>query len=382
MKLFAFHLLNDYSGSPKVLSQLIKGWVAERMDVTVVTCSGRQGFLSDIEGARYMYYPYRWRANPLWRLINLFASQFALITKMWRQVQPGDIVYINTVLPFGAAILGKLKTCRVVYHVHETSMKPKLLKRFLFGLIKWAADDVIYVSKYLSQKEPVHGPRLHTLHNALDASFYKTAYEHMKQNPQRKNVLMICSLKAYKGVFEFLDLASLNPNMCFRLVVNASQGDIDAFFKMHKIPANMRIYPTQTNTHPFYSWADVVLNLSRPDGWIETFGLTMLEAMAYELPVLGPDVGGITELIEPGVNGFTCDSRNIVGLSEKLNRILGNETTYTNMRQASRIKCASFSERAFIAGNLNILFGKTETGIYSQNWKRNNHTSPVATECE
>ena len=43
MKIFAFHLLNDYSGSPKVLMQLIKGWTKNNLDVHLVTCKGRNG---------------------------------------------------------------------------------------------------------------------------------------------------------------------------------------------------------------------------------------------------------------------------------------------------------------------------------------------------
>jgi hypothetical protein len=48
MRVIAIHLLNDYSGSPKVLMQLLKGWTKNEFETHLFTCGGREGFLSDI----------------------------------------------------------------------------------------------------------------------------------------------------------------------------------------------------------------------------------------------------------------------------------------------------------------------------------------------
>ncbi len=117
-------------------------------------------------------------------------------------------------------------------------------------------------------------------------------------------VLMICSLKVYKGVDEFLELAKKNPSYIFKLVVNATEKVIQEYFKGREIPKQLIIYPTQTDTHPFYQEASVILNLSHPDLWVETFGLTILEGMRYGLPAIVAPVGGVTELVEDNKNGF------------------------------------------------------------------------------
>jgi hypothetical protein len=54
MKIYAFHLLNDYSGSPKVLRQTTwrKDWIQNGIECHIVTCSGREGFLSEIKGGK------------------------------------------------------------------------------------------------------------------------------------------------------------------------------------------------------------------------------------------------------------------------------------------------------------------------------------------
>ncbi len=354
MRIFACHLLNDYSGSPKVLMQLIKGWRKNNLDVTIFTCSGRTGFLSNLP-AEYIYYWYKWSANPFLRLINFAVSQALLFIKIWRAAQKEDVVYANTVLPFGATIAGKLKNCKVICHIHETSVKPQVLKKFLFSIVKSCASEVIYVSEFLSQQEKLPDVRSHVLHNAIEDSFFARASSATLNDRERKNVLMVGSLKVYKGVSEFVSLARLNPHFNFRLVVNASQPEITGFFKQCELPCNLVIYPTQTCTHRFYRWADIVLNLSRPDAWVETFGLTILEGMAYSLPAIIPPVGGITELVEEDVNGALVDCRDLSALSQKLNDILTNRELYRNMQRNALSKLFQFRENVFIEKNITIL---------------------------
>lgn len=351
MKLFAFHLLNDYSGSPKVLKQTLQGCVNKGIEVTVVTSAGRTGFLSNLNGVKYVYFPYRWAANPWLRLIYLLWSQCMLILKMWFKVKRHDILYVNTVLPFGAAILGWLKGCRVTYHLHETSMKPLLLKKFLFGLMKLTASDIVYVSTYLSAQEPVHKIPTHVVYNAIETTFFEQAQAYLKtaETRTRNRVLMVCSLKEYKGIYEYVALSKRFPEYLFTLVVNAGANEVEAFEAAVKAPANLRVYPTQTNLHPFYQRADVVVNLSRPDMWVETFGLTVIEAMAYGLPVIVPPVGGIAELVEHGQNGYRCDSRNGEELVLLLHRILANDDIYQHMNQEALKRISLFNESHFIS---------------------------------
>ena len=357
MRIFAFHLLNDYSGSPKVLMQLLKAWVRHDIPATVVTCSGRTGFLSDIPGVQYSYYWYRWAANPLLRLINLTISQLLLFFSLLFTVKKDDILYINTVLPFGAALLGKVRGCRVIYHIHETTIKPPILKRFLFAWVRWAAHDIVYVSDYLRTQEEIPGKNVHILYNAIENEFLEKAITRRSDKTAAYHVLMVCSLKAYKGVNEFVALAGLHPEKMFRLVVNAGQAEIDQYFKTTVLPRNLQLYPTQTDLHPFYAWADVVLNLSRPDGWVETFGLTVIEGMAYGLPAIVPPVGGITELIEEGINGFQADSRQLDQLSEKLSRLGVDRILYASMRNKALHNIQRYSEDVFEQCSLHILRG-------------------------
>lgn len=342
-KIFAFHLLNDRSGSPKVLSQLIKGWVAAHCEVHLYTSLHQDGFLSNLEGVQYHAGWYRFRANPWLRLVFYTLSQFILMVKMFGRLQKGDLVYVNTVLPFGAAWLGKLKGCRVVYHIHESTVSPAVLKWFLFKTVAWTASDIINVSKYVQKAHGITTVPNHLAYNAVEDDYLaQVARPEKTGKPAR--VLMVCSLKAYKGVFEFLQLACDNPDYTFRLVLNATPEAITAFFANSELPANLTLFPAQKNLHPFYQWADVVLNLSRPDGWIETFGLTIIEGMAYGLPAIVPPVGGILEVVEDGVTGFSVDSREQTQLNMRLRALLDDPAFYASCARAALQRVALFRE--------------------------------------
>lgn len=354
MKIYAFHLLNDYSGSPKVLMQLVKGWTKSGIDVTVVTCSGREGFLSHLDQVHYVEYWYRWAANPFLRLINLTLSQVIVVARLVTVIKKNDIVYINTVLPFGAAFLGMLKGCRIIYHIHETSMKPPLLKRFLFGVMKWSASDVIYVSKYLSEQEQVKNKRTHILYNAIEDTFLMESKKSVRPDRNPQHILMVCSLKSYKGVDEFFHLAQLHPALRFQLVVNASQKDIEGYIKEKQLAPNLTIFPVQQNLHPFYKWADIVVNLSHPDKWIETFGLTIIEGMAYGLPAIVPPAGGITEIVTDGENGYWADPRDLQFLSDRLRKLCTPEV-YFPMRKKAAERMNTYREKLLMNQSFAIL---------------------------
>ena len=54
----------------------------------------------------------------------------------------------------------------------------------------------------------------------------------------------------------------------------------------------------------------------------ESFGLSALEAMASSVPVISSNAGGLPELVQDGVSGYTCDIGDVNAMSEKAIEIL------------------------------------------------------------
>jgi glycosyltransferase involved in cell wall biosynthesis len=76
--------------------------------------------------------------------------------------------------------------------------------------------------------------------------------------------------------------------------------------------------PTQSQLRELYSQCDVWLCASRSEG----FGLPTLEAMACRCPAVSTRVGGATDLIEDGRQGFLVDVEDSEALSKRLIQIL------------------------------------------------------------
>ena len=118
-----FHLFNDYSGSPQVLRTVIEGLLKKGYNVDLVTSRG--GVLDELEGKenlRMRQYNYRFARNKLVRCMRYAWVQlqvfFIALGYMFRK---DTVIYINTILPIGAAIGGRLACKKVVYHYHENA---------------------------------------------------------------------------------------------------------------------------------------------------------------------------------------------------------------------------------------------------------------------
>jgi glycosyltransferase involved in cell wall biosynthesis len=68
----------------------------------------------------------------------------------------------------------------------------------------------------------------------------------------------------------------------------------------------------------------------------ETFSLTILEALAMGKPVVASDVGGTSEMIVDGVNGFLVPPRDSDGLAQSLKRLIEDRALLSELGERAR----------------------------------------------
>ena len=347
------HLLNDRSGSPRVLCSAIASLRLEQDRLRLFVGSDGSGCLdgAGIETIRYWYRrtPYR-----LLTLIAYLTSQLALMNRLFRarDIDRDALIYVNTLLPFGAALYGWMTGRRVVYHLHEVSVSPAPLKWFLTSIARRTARSLIYVSDFHLDCLPIAGVPARTVHNALDEVLLARATEspYSYRRDEVFRVLMLASLRDYKGVPEYLALAkelSKRPDIHLDLVANEDEAAIRRYFAGTSVQSNLTIHPRTDDPAAYYGKASLVLNLSRPDQCVETFGLTLLEAMAFGVPVIAPPVGGPAELVRDGHEGFLIDCRNTEDLASKVLQLADDEGLCLTLSEAARRRATCFSPAAF-----------------------------------
>lgn len=333
MKIVSFHLYNDYSGSPKVLHEVLSGMRDSGIEVELITSRG--GILDRLKdkGVKFRNYSYTFSPRAIVTIMRYAGVQARTFFMALRYASDKDVVfYINTILPVAPALAGKLTGKKVIYHYHENAFIKSRFYKVLAGLMERLADKIICVSRYqasfLSAQDKVT-----VIPNSLNPDFV----ERVKPDPEaafkRKNVLMLSSLKEYKGTMEFINLAGQLHEFNFTLVINDTQSEIDQWLKSKNLnpSANLTIHPRTDDVAGFYNRASLVLNLSNPDLVIETFGLTATEAMSCALPVIVPEVGGIAEMVEEGINGYHIDCRNTEKLKATITALLTDRERYLSM---------------------------------------------------
>lgn len=94
---------------------------------------------------------------------------------------------------------------------------------------------------------------------------------------------------------------------------------------------NITIMSRQNDVSTFYRQSSVVLNLSDKNRFIETFGMTALEAMTAGLPVIVPTEGGIAEMVKDGVNGYKIDVQRLDSIADCLRNMLSDRALYREL---------------------------------------------------
>jgi D-inositol-3-phosphate glycosyltransferase len=84
----------------------------------------------------------------------------------------------------------------------------------------------------------------------------------------------------------------------------------------------IRLVPVTPDVGDWYGLSDLLVCASD----VESLPRTVLEAMAWELPVLATSVFGLPELIADGETGWLCPERDVEALAAALDRVLGIPT--------------------------------------------------------
>lgn len=333
--IICFHLFNDYSGSPKVLKMVLEGLLQKGYQVNLVSSKG--GVLDELlhyENLRKHSFPYRFSNSPAVTMLRYCVIQLYTFLLALRWLFCKDVVfYINTLLPVGPALAGRIMGKRVLYHYHENAFVKGAFYKTLAVAMQKLAHDIICVSAYqasfLKRKE-----RVTVIPNALSQGFMNRLHPDSEAAFNRKTVLMLSSLKEYKGTREFIELANKLPQYNFVLVINDTRENIDKYLESNNlinIRSDLAIHSRQKDVISFYNQATLVLNLSDKQRFVETFGLTVLEAMTTGLPVIVPTEGGITEMVEDGVNGYKIDVQELEQIGECIHAILSDKESYIRL---------------------------------------------------
>lgn len=343
------HLLNDFSGSPRIINEKIAAYNALGEECFVIT-NDDCGFIRP--PGRFRFVAYRKHRSRLRWSIALLLWHLQVFWLVLRFARRGDVVHASTMLSAPHLVAARWKRARAVIHLMEIRVSPNFHKRVLCAIIAAFADRIVYLSRYV---EDILGFRFdniphHITYPCVDRTIVDAARAQDSvagTATQDFTVGMVCSMIWHKGYREFVALSQLCPDVSFVLVLNGDAGAFATEFPDATRPSNLSVHFNVPRISDVLRNFDLLISLTRREGWIETFGLTLVEGMTFSLPVIAPNVGAPREFVIDGVNGYLMDEADLPAIAGRIRDIRADPVLYAAMRTSAHETAARFTPARF-----------------------------------
>ena len=170
----------------------------------------------------------------------------------------------------------------------------------------------------------------------------------------RKVVGFVGKLKTGKGVLTLLDAFAKLPDDSVLLMVGDGHlhDEIDVIAKSRGIRDRLFLAGSvrHSDTPQYYRLMDVCVLPSQTEGrWKESFGRTLIEAMACGVPVIGSSSGAIPETINSA--GLIFPEKNPDQLANRIRELLHDQKLHSACKRAGLARARDFSWEAIAEKN-------------------------------
>jgi N-acetyl-alpha-D-glucosaminyl L-malate synthase BshA len=272
-----------------------------------------------------------------------------------------DLIHMHYAIPHSvSAYLARemLKPTRylpVVTTLHGTDITlvgrdPSFLPITRFGIEK--SDAVTAISNYL--RDATHetfctGCDIQVIYNFIDSDYYRREPSESVRNSLAPNgekiILHVSTFRPIKRITDCIEIVARikaleigsGSQSGVRLVMcgdGPERADAEALAAKLGIADSVTFVgkQPQSQVREYLSVADLLLLPSQS----ESFGLTALEAMACEVPVIATRVGGIPELVEDKGCGYLFEIGDVDGMAAASLRVLSEDAERERLGKRGR----------------------------------------------
>lgn len=351
-------------GGERSLLDILDGLGASGYNVVVTTPDGIYGeYLRALQQRSTMVVEFRhgwWRNNTpvAEHVVAMFASVIA---------KHGiDAVHANTIMLREPLAAARRMGIPAVVHVRELIAHDAALmdligaspERIVAAVVE-AADWIIANSEATAESFSKAGA-VHVIPNTIDTDALDID---PPGDDSRFSVAIISSNLPKKGVLDFIEVADLCrialPDAHFLLIGpdNEHTARLKLMQRAGRIPANVEFAGYREHPADAMSEADVVVNLSH---FKESFGRTVLEAMAARRPTIVYDWGALPELVVDGHTGFVVPFRDVDAVVDRLKLLYEDRDGLRAMGEAARQRALDLYGKNHYAERI----GKAYQGIF------------------
>lgn len=212
---------------------------------------------------------------------------------------------------------------------------PMRMRQDFMKLAMGAVDAFVSPSQYLADtyiEAGIAPDKMHVIWNGIDTDKFATIVR--APLPSKLRFSFFGYFGRHKGIHTLLDALPLlkNPN---NVQINLiGDGDQRAAYERQLLENGctglVKFWGKLDNNDVARAYAHTDV-LVLPSIWRENQPVSITEAMACAIPVIGSNMGGIPELVEDGVNGFIFEAGSAADLAGKMDRLIGDRALATVM---------------------------------------------------
>jgi glycosyltransferase involved in cell wall biosynthesis len=266
----------------------------------------------------------------------------------WARPHRFNVALINSMLAFPGADLGSRLKLPILWAIHESLELPFLWAElyppsWLDPYVRSRAEEGLAEASALifeadatrAQYEPHTQPeRLVTIPYGIDLTDIDEYRSHNTPGPLRRKlgvpsdatvVLCLGTVEPRKAqtclAQAFSAICAEHPHAIL-VFVGALDGHysttLETYIDRLNLGARIRLLPVTPDIYDWYACADVMVSASD----VESLPRSVLEAMAFEVPILAAAVFGLAELLQDGNTGFLFPPRDTAALANRLDEVL------------------------------------------------------------
>lgn len=278
-----------------------------------------------------------------------------------------DLVYTNTVTCIEGAVAARMMKKPHLWHIHEpvtgNSELLPLLPTFLYApIIARLSAHVVFPSRAVAADYPrlremasivYNGIKLPPKQNRMRAR--DEVAQKLKVDPLQHWVAVVGAIQPRKDHHTFLAAATNvlkhRDDVHFIIVgtgaehlVQALRNQIETLGLTGRVTLAGR---WEGDIAIFLAAIDVLVISSEQ----ESFGLTAIESLAVETPVVATRCGGPAEIIEDGSDGLLVDVKDPPAMANAVLRLLADPAMRSAFGEAGRIRVSTrFTEHQYVQG--------------------------------
>lgn len=309
----------------------------------------------------------KWQLGKFFKIISVYFKLFYELVFfrprfVYFQISPHGYAFYRDLI-FVSII--KLFRVKILFHLHGKGINKYVKNEFKKKLYIYAFknSEIICLSPLLTYDiEDVYSGIIHIVNNGIkdiDSDLIKQE----NKNKKTIQILYLSNLIKSKGILDFIDsLTLLNmEDYQYNVAIVGAEADL-SLIELQAILDKKKLSNKVTYHGPKYGNEKYMI-LNRSDILVfptkmqhETFGLVLLEAMQFRVPVITTKVGAIPAIIDDGKTGYLVDKNAPHQIADKLKLLIENPGKRKAMGEAGRKKYEEKYTLAIFEQNMKNVF--------------------------